>query len=78
MLEDDKKPDIDLKGAIRYLALAWKTVSATGIANCWRHTGITTSSGGSEEVSEGDAMQALTSLLAHECLSFPVYVQVLY
>ena len=71
MLEDDKKPDIDLKEAICYLALVWKTVSATSIANCWRHTGITTSSGGSEEVSERDAMQALTSLLAHERLSSP-------
>ena len=65
-----RSPTLTLKEAIRYLALAWKTVSATSIANYWRHTGITGSSGGREEDSKGEGcMQALPSSLAHEHLS---------
>ena len=70
LLEDDKKPDIDLKEAIRYLALAWKSVSATSITNCWRHTGITPSSAETEG-SEEDPIQSLSSLLEHDRLRSP-------
>ena len=40
LLEVDKKPDINLQEAIRYIALAWKSVSPVMIRNCWKHTGI--------------------------------------
>ena len=40
LLEVDKKPDINLQEAIRYIALAWKSVSPVTIRNCWKHTGI--------------------------------------
>ena len=40
LLEDGKKPDINLREALCYIAVAWKTISTTTISNCWKHTGI--------------------------------------
>ena len=40
LLEEEKKPHINLKEAIRYIALAWQSITSVTIQNCWRHTGI--------------------------------------
>ena len=34
------KPCITVKDAIMYTLDAWRSVTSTTIANCWRHTGI--------------------------------------
>ena len=79
LLEEDKKADINLKEAIRYLALAWKSVSCATIKNCWKHTGIMPVTEGIQDVNE-DPLQELTSLLnapilsRAECLSASTYL----
>jgi hypothetical protein len=82
LLEDDKKPDINLKEAICFLAFAWKSVSTTSIANCWRHTRIIPSHGDTcTEAGYCDyCVQNLSSLLrndhlrASECMSAGAYL----
>ena len=39
-MEDDKPPTVDLKQAITMSSDSWREVTATAIANCWRHVGI--------------------------------------
>jgi hypothetical protein len=78
LIEQDKKPDINLKEAIRYLALAWKSVSPVTIRNCWKHTGIMPASEESQEATV-DPLQELTVLNAPvlnriECLSASSYL----
>ena len=79
LLEEDKKPDINLKETIRYLTLAWKSVSSATIKNYWKHTGIMPVNEGSQDVTE-DPLQELTSLLnapilsRDECLSASSYL----
>lgn len=74
--EENKKPDVNLKEAICFLALAWQSVSATSIANFWKHTAIVSSSGGNNDEQEevypvGDLSRLLQDdrLRSSECLS---------
>ena len=50
-----------MKEAIRFLALAWKTVTPATISNCWKHTGILPKL--EDQELEVDPMQELHSLL---------------
>ena len=34
LLEKDQKPDLNLKEAVQFVAMAWRSVSATTIQNC--------------------------------------------
>ena len=40
LIEKDQKPDLNLKEPVQFVAMAWRSVSATTIQNCWNHTGI--------------------------------------
>ena len=80
LIENDEKPDINLKEAVRFLAMAWKSISPTTIYNCWKHTGILPESGAGVHQVQQDPMGNLTTLLNHphlrraECLSAESYL----
>ena len=69
MIEGGKKPDITLKEAVRYVASAWKSLSASTIANCWQHTGIVTNIDVINDCS--DPVANIATLLATEVLQSP-------
>ena len=62
LIEKDQKPDLNLKEAVRFVAMAWRSVSATTIQNCWKHTGIMPGLDVDSQVPE-DPVQDLSTLL---------------
>ena len=63
LLEENKPADINLKEAIRYIAMAWKTITPSTIKNCWRHTGILQFPEENNDHEEDDSFQTLSVLL---------------
>ena len=66
LLRKEMKADVDLKEAIRFIAMAWNSVKPETIANCWKHTGIITT-----DVDEDptDSVDDLATLLDAPILS---------
>ena len=79
LIEKDQKPDLNLKEAVRFVAMAWGSVSATTIQNCWKHTGIMPTLDVGSHAPE-DPVQELTDLLntpqltSARCLSAESYL----
>lgn len=63
LLEENKTADINLKEAIRYIAMAWKTITPSTIKNCWRHTGILQLPEKNCDHEEDDSIWTLSTLL---------------
>lgn len=79
LLEVDRKPDLNLKEAVRFLATAWKSVAPTTVQNCWKHTGIMPELDAVSEAQE-DPVQDLSAVLNNsevrsaDCLSAESYL----
>jgi hypothetical protein len=86
------QPEITLRDAIRFISMAWNSVTSTVISNCWNHTGIykaTTSIINEVAISSSNAQTGIRDNIFHRLsdfigstspnlprLSFEEYVQV--
>ena len=66
-LENDMRPDVNLKEAIRFLTQAWNSVTPETVTNCWKHTGIVASDVVEERTA--DPTNHLEALLATPSMS---------